>query len=66
MSRVHRFSAYGVFANPSAPWVAMWVFIGFGLILPFSQKLNHDVSWLLLATNRLLAGAQIYLDAPDR
>jgi len=49
-----------VLANPLAP-LALVVALGiFGMLVQLSRPLGHDVGWLLIVTDRLLAGADVY------
>ena len=54
--------ANAIVRNPAAPLAATGVVVVLGLVLELSRRLNHDLGWLLVATNRLLDGAVIYLD----
>jgi len=54
--------AHSLAGNPWVPPAMLAaVFFG-GLLLEFSHRIGHDVGWLLVATNRLLDGANIYAD----
>jgi len=48
--------------NPASPVAIVGAIFFGGLLLQFSQAIGHDLGWLLVATNRLLDGAQIYVD----
>ena len=52
--------AAGLAASPVTPLAIGLVLFTGGLLLQFSLVLNHDVAWLLIATRRLLAGADVY------
>ena len=48
--------------NPASPLAIVGAIFFGGLLLQFSQAIGHDLGWLLVATNRLLDGAKIYVD----
>ena len=62
MRRARDLCANAIARNPAAPLAATGVVISLGLVLELSRRLNHDVGWLLVATNRLLEGAALYRD----
>jgi arylsulfatase A-like enzyme len=56
-------SGAGLFlGNPASPLAIVGAIFFGGLLLQFSQAIGHDLGWLLVATNRLLDGAKIYVD----
>jgi hypothetical protein len=46
--------------NPLVPLVLTAVIIGLGMLVQFSSAMGHDLSWLLYAAGRMVAGADIY------
>jgi hypothetical protein len=54
--------ATAIVRNPLARLTETGVIVAVGLALALSRRLNHDVGWLLVATNHLLDGAAIYVD----
>ncbi len=59
---MRRFLSDAIATNPAAPVGAVLGLIGLAYAVQLSMPLNHDVSWLLLATGRLLDGADVFLD----
>ena len=61
-NRLGGFVATAVLGNPMAYAAAFAVIVSVGVALLCSQPVHHDSAWLLIATGRLLDGAQVYFD----
>jgi hypothetical protein len=59
-SSVTRFVAGAVAPSPATPVAVAVTLVGVGLLLQFSLPINHNVAWLLIATDRLLDGTGTY------
>ncbi len=49
-------------ARPSVAYLSIAAIYALAAVLRFTSYLNHDSSWLLLATRRMLDGAGLYTD----